>query len=66
MCIRDRLNVSQAENMLKDHGYVSNSYDDELAGYLDWTGLEDRDVVIQYPYTCLLYTSDAADETHEV
>jgi actin-related protein 5 len=46
-----KLNVSQAENMLKDHGYVSNSYDDELAGYLDWTGLEDRDVVIQYPYT---------------
>ena len=46
-----KLNVSQAEHMLKDHAYVSRSYDDELKGYLDWTGLEDRDVVIQYPFT---------------
>ena len=46
-----KLNVSQAENMLKDHGYVSQDFDNELRGYLDWTGLEDRDVVMQYPYT---------------
>ncbi len=46
-----KLNVSQAEHMLKDHCYVSESFDNELRGYLDWTGLEDRDVVIQYPFT---------------
>lgn len=46
-----KLNASQAENMLKDHCYVSKAYDDEIRSYLDWTGLEDRDVVIQYPYT---------------
>jgi actin-related protein 5 len=46
-----KLNVSQAEHMLRDHGYVSKDYDNELKGYLDWTGLEDRDIVIQYPYT---------------
>ncbi|KAJ1331615.1 actin-related protein 5 [Microdochium nivale] len=46
-----KLNVSQAENMIKDHCYVSRDYDNELRGYLDWTGLEERDVVIQYPYT---------------
>lgn len=46
-----KLNISQAENMLRDHCYVSKAYDDELRSYLDWTGLEDRDVVIQYPYT---------------
>lgn len=46
-----KLNVSQAEHMLRDHCYVSKAYDDELRSYLDWTGLEDRDVVIQYPYT---------------
>ncbi|KAI0482455.1 putative chromatin remodeling complex subunit [Xylariaceae sp. FL0804] len=46
-----KLNVSQAEHMLQDHCYVSKSYDDEIRSYLDWTGLEDRDVVIQYPYT---------------
>ncbi|KAH8681468.1 putative chromatin remodeling complex subunit [Xylariales sp. PMI_506] len=46
-----KLNASQAEHMLRDHCYVSKSYDDELRTYLDWTGLEDRDVVIQYPFT---------------
>ncbi|KAI5917717.1 putative chromatin remodeling complex subunit [Camillea tinctor] len=46
-----KLNASQAEHMLRDHCYVSKSYDDELRSYLDWTGLEDRDIVIQYPYT---------------
>jgi actin-related protein 5 len=46
-----KLNVSQAEHMLQDYSYVSQHYDDELKDYLDWTGLEDRDIVIQYPYT---------------
>ncbi|ORY63199.1 putative chromatin remodeling complex subunit [Pseudomassariella vexata] len=46
-----KLNASQAENMLRDHCYVSKAYDDEIRSYLDWSGLEDRDVVIQYPYT---------------
>ena len=46
-----KLTASQAEHMLKDHCYVSKAYDEELRTYLDWTGLEDRDVVIQYPYT---------------
>lgn len=46
-----KLNVSQAEHMLRDFSYVSQDYDNELKDYLDWTGLEDRDIVIQYPYT---------------
>ncbi|KHN98206.1 Actin-like protein [Metarhizium album ARSEF 1941] len=46
-----KLNGSQAEHMIRDHCYVSKNYDEEIKNYLDWTGLEDRDVVIQYPYT---------------
>lgn len=46
-----KTNVSQAEHMLRDYCYVSNDFDNELKGYLDWTGLEDRDIVIQYPFT---------------
>ncbi|KAF4974656.1 hypothetical protein FZEAL_8456 [Fusarium zealandicum] len=46
-----KMNVSQAEHMVMDHAYVSQDYDSELKGYLDWTGLEDRNIVIQYPYT---------------
>jgi actin-related protein 5 len=46
-----KLNASQAEHMIRDHFYVSENYDKEIKEYLDWTGLEDRDVVIQYPFT---------------
>ncbi|KAM3462894.1 hypothetical protein MY5147_005710 [Beauveria neobassiana] len=46
-----KLNVSQAEHMVQDHCYVSDSYEDEIKRYLDWSGLEDRDIVIQYPFT---------------
>lgn len=46
-----KLNASQAEHMIRDHCYISKSYDEELRSYLDWTGLEDRDIVIQYPFT---------------
>ena len=46
-----KMNSSQAEYMIRDHCYLSKDYDQELSRYLDWTGLEDRDHVIQYPYT---------------
>ncbi|KAL3481434.1 hypothetical protein BJX99DRAFT_218998 [Aspergillus californicus] len=41
----------QMEDLVHNHCYVSKDYDQELSRYLDWTGLEDRDHVIQYPYT---------------
>ena len=46
-----RMNENQMENLLHQHCYISKSYDQELNGYLDWTGLEDRNIVIQYPFT---------------
>ncbi|KAI9731083.1 MAG: Nuclear actin-protein involved in chromatin remodeling [Claussenomyces sp. TS43310] len=46
-----RINVSQAEYMVREHCYVSRDYDLELSHYLDWDGLEDRDRVVQYPFT---------------
>lgn len=46
-----KLNPTQFEFMVRDHCYLSKDYDNELATYLDWTGLEDRERVIQYPYT---------------
>ncbi|KAL7804668.1 actin-like protein [Trichoderma aethiopicum] len=46
-----KLNQSQAEHMIQDHCYVSTDYDNEIRNYLNWEGLEDRDIVIQYPYT---------------
>jgi actin-related protein 5 len=46
-----KLTVSQAEYLVREHCYVSRDYDSELSKYLDWSGLEDRDHVVQYPYT---------------
>lgn len=46
-----KITLSQAEHMVRQHCYVSTDYDEELRHYLEWTGLEDRDIVVQYPYT---------------
>ncbi|KAJ4300394.1 Nuclear actin-protein involved in chromatin remodeling [Collariella sp. IMI 366227] len=46
-----KLNSSQAENMVRDFCYISPDYDQEVAQYMDWTGLEDRERIVQYPYT---------------
>ncbi|KAK4126244.1 ARP5-like protein [Parathielavia appendiculata] len=46
-----KLNSSQAEQMVRDFCYVSLDYDQEVARYLDWTGLEDRERIVQFPYT---------------
>ncbi len=46
-----KVNSSQAEHMVRDFCYVSQDYSKELAGYLEWTGPEDRERIIQYPYT---------------
>ncbi|OJD39927.1 chromatin remodeling complex subunit [Diplodia corticola] len=41
----------QAEDLVREHCYVSQDYDGELSKYLDWTGLEERNHVIQFPFT---------------
>ena len=41
----------QIEQMVREHCYVSEDFEQETKSYLDWAGLEDRDHVIQYPFT---------------
>ena len=41
----------QALKMVREHCYVSQDFDAEISSFLDWTGLDSRDHVIQYPYT---------------
>ncbi|KAL9604385.1 MAG: hypothetical protein Q9219_000573 [cf. Caloplaca sp. 3 TL-2023] len=41
----------QTEEILRDHCYVSQEFDREMNTFLDWSGLEDRDHIIQYPFT---------------
>ncbi|KAI9659924.1 MAG: Nuclear actin-protein involved in chromatin remodeling [Bathelium mastoideum] len=41
----------QAEDLVREHCYISQDYQQELDSYLDWEGLEERDHIIQHPYT---------------
>lgn len=47
----DRLADYQIERLLHEHCYISQDYDRDLNTFFEWTGLEDRDRVIQYPFT---------------
>lgn len=46
-----KISDPQAEDLVREHCYVSQNYEDELSHCLDWTGLEDRNHIIQFPYT---------------
>lgn len=46
-----RMTDPQLEDLVRDHCYISQDYESELSSYLDWTGLEDRDHIIQWPFT---------------
>ncbi|KAF1953495.1 actin-like ATPase domain-containing protein [Byssothecium circinans] len=46
-----KISDKQAEDLVREHCYVSQDYEAELSQYLDWTGLEDRNHIIQFPYT---------------
>jgi actin-related protein 5 len=57
-----KLNSSQTEYLIRDHCYLSQNYDGELSKFLDWTGLEDRDRVIQFPFTEEIVIEKSAEE----
>lgn len=46
-----RITDPQLEDIVKEHCYISQDYESELSGFLDWTGLEDRDHIVQWPFT---------------
>ncbi|KAL8899006.1 MAG: hypothetical protein Q9207_006415 [Kuettlingeria erythrocarpa] len=46
-----KLTEYQTEAMVREHCYLSQDFDHEMTTFLDWSGLEDRDHVIQYPFT---------------
>jgi actin-related protein 5 len=46
-----KLSDTQAEDLVREHCYVSQDYESDLSHYLDWTGLEERNHIVQFPYT---------------
>jgi len=45
-----KLTDYQAQHMVREHCYVSQDFDKDMSMFLDWTGLETRDHIIQYPF----------------
>lgn len=46
-----KINETQIEDLVRQHCHISQNFSADMTHYLDWTGLEDRDVVVQMPYT---------------
>jgi len=46
-----KMTEAQAQELVREHCYISQDYGNEMCHYLDWTGSEDRDHLIQYPFT---------------
>lgn len=46
-----KLTDYQAQHWVREHCYVSQDFEKEMQIFLDWTGLEDRDHIIQFPFT---------------
>ena len=46
-----KMTETQVQEFVRDHCYISQDFDAEMRSYLDWSGLEDRDHLIQYPFT---------------
>ena len=46
-----KLTDYQAQHWVREHCYVSQDFEKEMQCFLDWTGLEDRDHIIQFPFT---------------
>lgn len=57
-----KLTEYQAEEMVREHCYLSPNFDHEMSRFLDWSGLEDRDHVIQYPFTEQIIVEKSEEE----
>lgn len=57
-----KMTEAQVQELVREHCYVSQDYDNEMQRYLDWTGLEERDHLIQYPFTEHVVAEKSAEE----
>ncbi|KAF1842593.1 actin-like ATPase domain-containing protein [Cucurbitaria berberidis CBS 394.84] len=57
-----KISDNQAEDLVREHCYVSQNYEEDLSRYLDWTGLEDRNHIVQFPYTEAIVVQKTEEE----
>lgn len=61
-----KLTDYQAPPIVREHCYVSQNFNKEMTSFLDWTGLEDRDHVVQYPFTEQIVIEKSEEELAKI
>ena len=61
-----KISDPQAEDLVRDHCYISQDYQEDMSNFLDWTGLEDRDHVIQHHYTEQVVVQKTEEELAQI
>lgn len=61
-----KMTETQVQDFYRQHCYLSKDFMTELRSYLDWTNLEARDHVIQYPFTEHVITEKTEEELARV
>ncbi|KKY26269.1 putative chromatin remodeling complex subunit [Phaeomoniella chlamydospora] len=57
-----KITEQQMEEYVKNYCHMSLDYGRDLSTYLDWSGLEARNIVIQYPFTEHVVAEKSAEE----
>ena len=58
-----KMTVEQMEAYVRQYCYLSKDFPAEMAGFLDWSGLEEeRDIIIQYPFTEQVVVEKSAED----
>ena len=62
-----KMTNEQMEAYIKQYCYLSKDFSDEISSYLDWSGLEEeRDIIIQYPFTEQVAVEKSADDLAKI
>lgn len=62
-----KMYMEHMEQYLKQYGYMSLDFQNEMTHYLDWSGLEqERDITIQYPFTEQIVVEKSAEEQQKI
>lgn len=61
-----KISEAQFEDLVNDHCYIAQNYVEDMNHYLDWTGLEDRDHIIQWPFTEQVIAQKSEEELARV
>lgn len=62
----NKVTHSQASYFIHDHCYVSKNYAYEVANFLNFDGLEDRERVVQAPYTEIVKEEKSQEELDKI